>query len=80
MSGHELASRIRERPELNSICLVALTGYGQTSDRELAFAAGFDRHLTKPVDVRRMKDLFDGLDKPKHKSEPSEAPAADTHC
>ncbi len=62
MGGHELARRIRERNDLENVCLVALSGYGQWSDREMAFEAGFDRHLTKPVDFQRMQDLFNELD------------------
>jgi CheY-like chemotaxis protein len=53
MNGHELVRQIRERKELENICMVALTGYGQSSDQEMAFEAGFDRHLTKPVDFQR---------------------------
>ncbi len=62
MSGHELARRIRERTDLERVCLVALTGHGQSSDREMAFEAGFDRHLTKPVDFQSLRALFDELD------------------
>lgn len=62
MGGYELARRIRQRADLNGIWLIALTGYGQSSDRELAFEAGFDRHVTKPVDIQRLKELFDELD------------------
>ena len=61
MGGHELARRIRESSDLDSVCLVAMTGYGQSADREMAFEAGFDRHLTKPVDFKRLQDLFDEL-------------------
>jgi len=61
MGGHELARRIRERADLNSVYLVAMTGYGQPSDREMAFSAGFDRHLTKPVALERLRELFDEL-------------------
>lgn len=64
MGGHELAHRIRERKDLENVCLVALSGYGQPSDREMAFEAGFDRHLTKPVDFQRLLDLFNELDCP----------------
>ncbi|MDZ4850598.1 MAG: response regulator [Pirellulaceae bacterium] len=66
MSGHELARRIRERADLSSVYLVAMTGYGQPSDREMAFSAGFDRHLTKPVAIQRLRDLFDELDIAQH--------------
>ena len=62
MSGFELARRIRERADLSSVYLVAMTGYGQPSDREMSFSAGFDRHLTKPVAVHCLQDLFDELD------------------
>jgi CheY-like chemotaxis protein len=62
MGGHELARRIREQSVLDSVYLVALTGFGQSSDREAAFEAGYDRHLTKPVDFQRLRDLFDDLD------------------
>ncbi len=62
IGGYELARRIRERTDLDSVCLVALTGFGQSSDRERAFDAGFDRHLTKPVDFQSLRALFDELD------------------
>ena len=62
MNGHELARRIRERTDRSNVFLVAMTGYGQSSDREMAFEAGFDRHLTKPVDFERLRKLFDELD------------------
>ena len=51
MDGFELARRIRERRRADALHLVAVTGYGQEHDREVSRAAGFDRHLTKPVDL-----------------------------
>ena len=51
MGGHELARRIRTEPRLAAITLVALTGWGEKKDRELALAAGFNHHLVKPIDV-----------------------------
>ncbi|WP_257449666.1 hybrid sensor histidine kinase/response regulator [Archangium lipolyticum] len=50
MDGYELASRLRQEPPLGDIKLVAITGYGQDSDRRRAHAAGFDVHLVKPID------------------------------
>ncbi len=50
MDGYELASRLRQEPALEGIKLVAITGYGQDSDRRRAHAAGFDVHLVKPID------------------------------
>jgi two-component system CheB/CheR fusion protein len=40
--------------------LVALTGYGQKADRELALAAGFDEHLVKPVDLATLQRVLGG--------------------
>lgn len=51
MSGYELARAIRRDETLRDIPLVALTGYGQPNDRQRSAAAGFDAHLTKPVDL-----------------------------
>jgi signal transduction histidine kinase len=50
MDGYELAARIRGDRRLAGVRLVAVTGYGQASDRQKAEAAGFDAHLVKPVD------------------------------
>ena len=61
MSGYDVARRIREQPEFNGIKLVALTGWGQEEDRRLSRDAGFDYHLTKPVDSRILKDLISSL-------------------
>ncbi len=48
IDGYELARRVRRRLG-DEMGLVALTGYGQPADRQRALAAGFDRHLVKPV-------------------------------
>jgi two-component system CheB/CheR fusion protein len=53
MNGYELAREIR-RQAGPSIKLVAMSGYGQVDDVRRAEEAGFDRHLTKPVDPRRL--------------------------
>jgi signal transduction histidine kinase/ActR/RegA family two-component response regulator len=51
IDGYEVAKRLRRAPETAAARLVAITGYGQRSDRLLSFAAGFDEHVVKPVDV-----------------------------
>jgi CheY-like chemotaxis protein len=51
MDGYELAVRLRELPGLADIRLIALTGYGQDSDRQRTREAGFHHHLVKPVDL-----------------------------
>src|SRR5690606_31177352 len=56
VDGYEVARRLR-RSEAGSALLIAVTGYGQDADRERGKAAGFDRFLTKPIDLdvlRRM--------------------------
>jgi PAS domain S-box-containing protein len=50
MNGYELAQRIRGDESLTDMVLVAQTGWGQPADRERALSAGFNVHLTKPVD------------------------------
>src|SRR5438445_3426234 len=50
VDGYALARMARQTPESTATYLVALTGYGQAEDRQKALAAGFDTHLTKPVD------------------------------
>ena len=49
MNGYELARRLRERRPNGSLVLVAVTGWGQESDKLRAAQAGFDRHLVKPL-------------------------------
>ena len=51
MDGYTVARTIRNDSELNSICLIAITGYGQPEDKDRAKIAGFDAHLTKPIDL-----------------------------
>ena len=57
MDGYELAGKLRcdYGPSLR---LVAITGYGEESDRARSFEAGFDEHLTKPVDVRKLIEVL----------------------
>ncbi|HEY0793990.1 MAG TPA: ATP-binding protein [Chthoniobacterales bacterium] len=58
MDGYELAERLRTEPWGAEALLVALSGYGREEDRRRALAAGFDRHLTKPVDPRAIEALL----------------------
>ena len=50
MSGHEVARRLRGQPWGLDLLLIAVTGWGQESDRAKSLEAGFDEHLTKPID------------------------------
>jgi len=58
MDGYEVARQLRSRPQTKAIRLVAVTGYGQADDRRRALAAGFDQHVTKPVDASMLDDLL----------------------
>jgi PAS domain S-box-containing protein len=58
MDGYEVARAIRQRPGGGGIRLIALTGYGQAEDQRRALAAGFDIHLTKPIDPAKIQDLL----------------------
>lgn len=58
IDGNELARRLRAQPETAHAVLIAVTGYGQDSDRERTVAAGFDHHLVKPVDIGKLADIL----------------------
>jgi CheY-like chemotaxis protein len=59
LNGYEVAQRIRERADLKHVKLVALTGYGAASDVTAARSAGFDAHLVKPADLKRIQELLE---------------------
>ncbi len=59
LNGYEVATWIRQQESLKGIVLVAITGYGQGSDRELALKAGFDHHLVKPVDFAKIQTILE---------------------
>jgi PAS domain S-box-containing protein len=58
LSGYDIAASVRADPSLNSVTIVAITGYGQLHDRSRTAAVGFDHHLTKPVDFTALQELF----------------------
>ena len=58
LNGFEVAKRIRQQPTLKNIVLVAMTGYGQVSDRKRSQEAGFDHHLVKPGDFGKVLQLL----------------------
>ena len=55
MNGYDVAQEIRRRKTLPDVYLIALTGYGQPDDIRKAESAGFDLHLTKPVDTSALQ-------------------------
>jgi len=60
LTGHEVATALRREPWGKTIQLIALTGWGQERDRQQALEAGFNHHLTKPVDPDQLGALIAG--------------------
>jgi len=58
MSGYEVARQLRSQPEFRELTIAALTGFGQSEDRQRSFEAGFDHHLTKPPDPNLLQALL----------------------
>jgi signal transduction histidine kinase/ActR/RegA family two-component response regulator len=58
MDGYAVASRLRRRPGGDDTLLIAITGWGQPADKQRALEAGFDHHLTKPVEHSRLLSLL----------------------
>jgi PAS domain S-box-containing protein len=58
MSGYEVARAIRSQPWGAGITLIAVTGWGQVDDKRMAKDAGFDHHLTKPIDPNALEQLM----------------------
>jgi PAS domain S-box-containing protein len=61
INGYEVARRLRQDARLRNVRLIAMTGYGQDSDRKLASEAGFDKHLVKPVNFQEVEVLLKAL-------------------
>ncbi|HWN03252.1 MAG TPA: response regulator, partial [Candidatus Dormibacteraeota bacterium] len=60
LDGYEVARRVRAAGHAD-VLLVAVTGYGQSGDRQRSGEAGFDAHLTKPVDPLALESLLMNL-------------------
>jgi len=61
MSGYEVAERIRADATLPGAILVAMTGWGSEQDKQKSRAAGFDFHLTKPIEVQAAQEILAGF-------------------
>ncbi len=58
LNGYDVARRLRQRPGLEHLLLVAMTGWGQEEDRRRSHEAGFDYHLVKPADPAALRQLL----------------------
>ena len=58
LDGFEVCRRIRQRPWGMGVLMVAQTGWGQPQDRARAMEAGFDAHMTKPIDPDALQELL----------------------
>ena len=65
MDGYALAKRLRALPGYASVPMLAITGFSEYDDRDRALTAGFNTHLTKPIDPTSFIELVKTL-KPQH--------------
>lgn len=63
LSGYEVAIELRKQAMFKDTTLVAITGYGQESDRLLAADAGFNHHMIKPVNFDKVQEILDDVHK-----------------
>lgn len=68
LNGFEAARRIREQRGGADRILIALTGWGQEEDRRRSKEAGFDHHLTKPIDFDALREILAGVSPPEGRS------------
>ena len=61
LNGHEVCRNIREEDWGKDVFIVAVTGWGQETDRRLTSEAGFDHHLVKPVEISELLDIVSGI-------------------
>jgi len=61
MNGYQLAREMRTMPGYETIPMVAVTGYSMFDDKERSTNAGFNAHMTKPIDPRALIELIDQL-------------------
>jgi CheY-like chemotaxis protein len=59
VDGYDVAADLRRLPVTANTCLIAISGYGQEEDRRRSQTAGFDRHLTKPIDFAELRKLLE---------------------
>jgi two-component system, chemotaxis family, CheB/CheR fusion protein len=70
LSGHEVARQLRAMEDGESLVLIAVTGWGQAAEEHASLAAGFDAHMTKPVNLRKLSAQVDELMERKRRQKP----------
>jgi DNA-binding response OmpR family regulator len=73
LDGNELAKRVRSESALQNTLLVAVTGYGQETDKQAALNAGFHHHLVKPVDYEKLFHIIKTFTRNKGLSKPQQS-------
>lgn len=61
MNGYQLAEALRSLPGYETVPMVAVTGYSMFDDRTRSLTAGFNEHVTKPINPRAFLDLIEQL-------------------
>jgi CheY-like chemotaxis protein len=61
IDGYEVARRLRKKPEFSGVFIIALSGYGQESDRRRSREAGCDAHLVKPAELKKIEEVLGTL-------------------
>lgn len=61
MDGYEVCRRLREDAALDGMRIVAQTGWGDPETRRQTIEAGFDLHLTKPLDLSEVKEIIEKI-------------------
>jgi signal transduction histidine kinase len=56
-NGYEVAGKLRALPNGSKFTVIALTGYGQATDRQAALNSGFDDHFVKPLDFKKLESI-----------------------
>jgi CheY-like chemotaxis protein len=70
MNGYELAEELRRLPVMRDAVLIAITGYGQEADMQRSTAAGFSRHLVKPVNLEELRHILSSHCRPSRNGDP----------
>ena len=75
MDGYEIARRVRRMETGEEVKIIATTGYAHDEDRQLATEAGFDYHLTKPVNFKTLEELLNRIRAARRDRSPVPEPA-----